>query len=185
MNRKLSDIRRKRHLIQRFLADESGSITAEFVMWIPLLMTWFVLSVVLFDANKNRNDAAKAAYTISDLITRKQEVDENYLTQLKALEDTLLPRTAGSHTLRLTSLRFVDGNFEVVWSKALGGGTPLTTEQINPDALPTTAENDSLIVTEVDVPYSPISDWVGITAKTWSFDVISEPRWANPLQKID
>lgn len=169
----------------RFLFDEAGSITTEFVLWIPLLMTWFMLSVVLYDANKNRNDAAKAAYTISDLLSRKKEVDNAYLAQLKALEDNLLPRTADSHTLRLTSLRFIDGNYEVVWSKAMGGGSPLTSEQINPDAFPTTADTDSLIVTELDVPYFPIADWVGISAKTWSFDVVSEPRWANPLQKTD
>ncbi|MEM7178339.1 MAG: hypothetical protein AAF503_11595 [Pseudomonadota bacterium] len=178
-------MKRPRQILKSYVYDEAGSITTEFVLWIPLLMTWFMLSVVLYDANKNRNDAAKAAYTISDLISRKKDVDNAYLEQLKSLEDNLLPRTAGSHTLRLTSLRFVDGTYEVVWSKALGGGLPLTSAELNPAAFPTTADTDSLIVTEIDVPYTPLSDWVGITAKTWSFDVVSRPRFANPLQKTD
>ncbi|MBY8974323.1 hypothetical protein KHP62_00795 [Rhodobacteraceae bacterium NNCM2] len=184
MSRKRDIVARLRTLVTLYRRDETGSISTEFVIWIPFFLFWFVFSIVIYDANKNRNDAAKSAYTISDLVSRQREVTDDFLSEIKALQDNLMPRTAGSNVLRVSNIQFVDGDFVVLWSDSLGGGQPLEDEDLDPTVFPTIANNDSVLVTEVDVPYTPLADWVGITAKMWSFDVITRPRFADSLERL-
>lgn len=168
-----------------FWRDERGTLTMEFLLWLPILAFWFVVSVVFYDAYKSRNDAAKAAHTLSDIMSRQVEVSDASLNELFLLEEKLLPRVSSGHKLRISSVRYSAGAYEVLWSNAMGTGwLPLTTAELDPNFFPQMAEFDTVIVTEVSVPYVPFADWVGIEARSWNFALVTRPRFVSQVALI-
>lgn len=168
-----------------FRRDERGSITVEFVLWVPLLGFWFALSAATFDAYKSRNEAAKAANTIVDIVTRAETVDDAFLDNLHLLQERLLPRVHAGERLRISSILFEDGVHSVQWSRAMGGGEALIDDFIPVAALPTVADGDTLILTEVFVPWDPIMGEVGLDATSWSFTIVARPRFVDAIVKTD
>ena len=170
-----------------WLRDERGTLTIEFLLWMPLLAFWLVVSAAFFDAYKSRNDAAKVAHTLSDITSRQIEVTDEFLGELLALEDKLLPRVPTGKLLRITSIQYSasDEEYQVLWSEALGGGEPLTDESIPLNIMPEMADLDSVVLTEVSVPYRPFTKWGGITANTWSFALVSRPRFVSKIAMIN
>ncbi|MEM8793681.1 MAG: hypothetical protein AAGE80_18840 [Pseudomonadota bacterium] len=178
--------------LRRFAGDTRGSITVEFMIWIPVIMLWLSFSVAFYDANKNRNDAAKAAYTISDLVSRQVEVSEAFFDQLAALQDNLLPRTAANHRLRITSIQFLEAEDEdaedawvVQWSAGRRGAEALTEDTLNTNLLPPMADLDTVVLVEIAVPFVPVMQNVGINTQTWSLPVVSRPRFVSSIVKTD
>ena len=119
-----------------FLSDDRGSLTMEFVLWLPLLMAWLVVSAVFHDAYRNRDLATKASYTIADLISRQTTLVDNSATSpdladLVFLQRALLPRLGREMSLRISSIQCMRsggcfdggggytpaiGDFRVQWS---------------------------------------------------------------------
>ena len=171
-------------ILRRFLRDEHGTLTMEFLLWLPLLAFWFVVSVVFYDAYKSRNDAAKATHTLSDIMSRQVEVSDAYINDLALLEQKLLPRVSSGHKLRISSIQYANNAYTVLWSRAIGGGLPLTSAEIDPNFIPQMADFDTVIVTEVSVPFVPFADWVGIQARSWSFALVTRPRFVSQIAMI-
>ena len=90
-------------LLFTYLRDERGTVTMEYVLWLPILLAWLILSTVLYDAYKSRDDAAKAAYTVADIISRETELSASDIRRLADLQRLLVPRAGNSMFLRLTS----------------------------------------------------------------------------------
>lgn len=178
----------KHHVSQfrAFLRDERGSLTIEFVLWVPLLGFWFALSCATFDAYKSRNEAAKAANTIADIITREQQVTDDFLDDIYALEQRLLPRVPAGHELRVTSILFQDDAYSVHWSSVRGPGTqqPMTSEQLENLTVPTMADGDSIILVEINVPWEPILSVVVLERRSWSFDIVARPRFVDAIPNV-
>ena len=110
-------------MAQRVRHDERGTITIEFLLWMPVLIFWIVISVSSYDAFRSRDEASKAAHTLSDFVSRQTEVDTAFFTELSDLQNKLLPRAPASKWIRVTSIMFADGAYQVQWSRAIGGGT--------------------------------------------------------------
>lgn len=172
-------------VLTTFWRDEEGSLTIEFVLWLPYLALWFIASTIFFDAYKSRNEAANAAYTLSDVITRQTEVDDTFLASLYTLQDRLLPAADGVRRLRISSIQMVAGKPQVLWSRAMGGGAALLDEDIPLELLPPMADLDTVILTDFSVPFRPFASWVGVSARTWDFRLVSRPRFASQIAKID
>lgn len=165
--------------------DEKGTLTIEFLLWLPYLALWFIASTIFYDAYKSRNEAANAAYTLSDIITRQTEVDNQFLDSLYTLQDRLLPQADGVRTLRISSIQFSGGKYQVLWSRSMGGGSVMKDADIPIQIMPAMAELDTVILTELAVPFIPFANWVGVRARTWSFDLVSRPRFASQVAKTD
>ncbi len=176
-----------RNAFQRWAFDEHGSITVEFVIWMPLLAFWFVVSVAFFDAYKSRSDASKAAHTITDLISRQVDVDEAFLDELFALKGKLLPRVPSNSLMRISSIQYDINNdqYQVVWSSVRGSALPLTDIEVPIALLPQMAHLDSIILTELSVPYQPFTSWAGIDVTDWDFAIVSRPRFVTAIVKTD
>jgi len=166
-----------------FLRDERGSLTAEFVLWVPVLGFWFALSVGVFDAYKSRNAAAKTANTIADIITREDTVDNAFLDNLLLLEQRLLPRAPSGEQLRISSIQYTAANgYTVRWSRAMGGGQQsLTDADIPLGIMPTMAELDTIILTEVDIPWDPFDFVSVVDPQPWSFEIVARPRFVTEI----
>lgn len=170
-----------------FLQDEYGTLTMEFLLWLPVLAFWLVVSVAFYDAYKSRADAAKAAHTLTDIVSRQVEVTENFFTEMHTLEEKLLPRIGSGETLRLTSIQY-DANEEshsILWSEARGGGQPLRNEEIPLALMPAMAHLDTVILSEVSVPYQPFTTWSRTDITEWSFALVTRPRFVTAIAKID
>jgi len=92
-----------RQALRAYLRDERGTITMEYVLWLPILLFWLTISAVFYDAYKSRDDAAKAAYTIADILSRQTELSVTSIEELADLQRTLVPRAASTMFLRLSS----------------------------------------------------------------------------------
>ena len=172
-------------ILRDWQRDEHGSITIEFLLWLPLLAFWLVVSVAFFDAYKSRDDTAKAAHTLSDIMSRQVEVSNAFFDELYELQGELLPRTPEGKWLRVTSIQYVGGEHQVQWSRAVGGGEPIAAEDIPQEIIPEMAEFDSVILTELYVPYQPFTDWARIDVHTWSFVLFTRPRFVSAIAKVD
>ena len=136
---------------------------------------------------KARADAAKAAHALTDIISRQVEVDNAYITELHTIGEKLLPRVTSGEQLRLTSIQYdaVNDEHRVLWSEARGGGLPLQDEDIPLTLVPEMAHLDTVILTEVSVPYQPFTTWAGIDVTDWDFALVTRPRFSPSIAKLD
>lgn len=168
-----------RPLLHRWLRDERGTLTMEFLLWMPLLAFWLVVSVAFFQAYTARNDASNTAHALSDIVSRQVEVGEEFFADLYALQAQLLPRAPAGTRLRVSSIGYTeeDDTYRVLWSRAVGGGEALPEAVVDAAFLPAMADRDTVLLTELDVPFLPFTDWAGIGDRTWSFDLVARPRF--------
>ena len=179
--------------LAEFRRDERASITIEFIIWVPLLAFWLVVGVAFFDAFKSRSDSAKAAETLADIISRQVEIDNAFIAELYALQQVLLPRTPTGARLRVTSIRFLendeldegDDEHRVEWSVPIGGDAPMENVQIPLSILPEMADRDTIVLTELYVPFQPFTSWGGIGFHTWTNVLVARPRFVSAIAKVD
>jgi len=186
-----------RKAFARFASDETGSLTMEFMLWLPVLMFWLIFSLVLYDAYDSRKDAALAGYTLADILSRQVEIDDETLEDVVKLQRALLPRAARGMWLRVSSIKCTkdepedDCVFSVEWSVVpeheewLDDFLPpvrLKDEDIPADKVPSMADQDQVLYIELKVPFKPISDAVRIQATEWSFDLFTRPRYVTAVK---
>ena len=93
--------------------------------------------------------------------------------------------------MRVTSIVYDGTSYGVDWSWAhdpdtSDGVTAEHTDATLPVAdLPRIAPNDSVVLVEVDIPYTPITDIAGIPATNWTPSVIVRPRYIASIVKTD
>lgn len=77
-----------RNILNRFRKNERGSIPIEGLMGILLLMGWYAIAFEFYDAFRMRAKATKAAYTVSDLLSRqRQEIGPKFVDGMKKVYD--------------------------------------------------------------------------------------------------
>ena len=166
--------------LRRFLRDENGALIAEAVLVLPFLLWSYLALFVYWDAFRAVNVVQKAAYTVSDILSREQaSVTETYIAGLDTLIENLIDTDQEAKT-RVTSLTWSDTNnrFEVYWSRSPGGALPqLTTASLNAlaDRLPQMAAGDNVVLVEVEVDYRPAFN-VGINDQTLKQFIVTRPR---------
>jgi hypothetical protein len=165
----------------RFLREESGVLLAETVIILPILIWAFLGLYVYWDAYRSVTTVQKAAYTISDMISREMNsIDNDYITGLDDVMEYLVDEDQDVAT-RVTSVAWSVDNqrFEVHWSRSDGPElSPLTTGSLQPLAsqIPEMAEGDFAVIVEVRVPYSAAFD-VGLTTDYLSEFIVTRPRF--------
>ena len=174
--------------VRRFRHDQDGLAAAEMVVVLPIYLFCILGTYTYWDAYDVVNRTQKAAYTVSDLVTRKQdEVTEDYVEGMYSTMEYLLGDSLPVKT-RITSIYYdgsVDNRYEVIWSRSSYPGIPrLTTGTINEiiSHLPEIADGDALVVVEATVDFTPIigSTW---TAHLQLFEgqmkhvVVTRPRF--------
>lgn len=174
----------------RFLRDERGAISMEFVIWFPLLMFILLGCFVWFDAFRSSSQTSKVAYTVSDIVSRYESVDNARMADLFALQSKMLPPGVDRRALRITSICFAGGEHHVLWSQSANGADvepmPEMTESDIPFALlPAMAEQESVILTEVRARWRPLTTYVGLGEKVWGSELVTRPRFTNIVPHAD
>lgn len=169
--------------LRAFWRDESGSMSVEFLLWVPFLGFWMMASVAFYDAWMSRNQAAKVTHTVADILSRQEVVNAQFLFQIDALQNSLLNRASGDGRLRVSSVqRNVDEDV-VLWSCSNHPSLrPLESDRIPKGLLPSLADGDAVIVTELSVPWSRFAGTAFLVPQEWYFRVSTLPRFTPVLE---
>lgn len=171
--------------LRRFARDETGSVVAEGVIVLPLLIWAFIGLFVYWDAFREMNTVQKAGYTLSDALSReKRGVNNAYVTGMKSLFDYLVGNENNANSIRVTSItrNAATNKFEVHWSRSSNiASLPLmTTSRLQNyiAKIPTMAGNDYALIVEVRVPYAPAFD-VGLPDQVFDEFIVTRPRFLH------
>lgn len=169
--------------LARFRRGEEGSVVAESVIVLPILIWGFVGLFVFWDAFRAMNTVQKAGYTLSDVISRQQTgVNNAYVTGMKGLFDYLVNGTEMNSAVRVSSVTWSATNerFEVHWSRTSNALTlPVQTTatiQNYMAQIPTMSGGDYVVIVEARVTYTPLFD-IGLGEQTFSEFIVTRPRF--------
>lgn len=169
-----------------FRADESGSVTVETIIMLPLLVWCFFAIYIFFDVFRVEAINTKASYTIGDALSRETGyVTAGYMGGLFGLQG-LLMQTDETRDLQVTvySYNATRDRYEVRWSQGIGGLPALTTTTLNETGvrsrLPVMPQGEVAILTRSRVTYHPIYD-VGIAPFIFDEYTVTRPRFAPQL----
>jgi hypothetical protein len=169
---------------RRFAQNEGGSVVAETVIVLPILLWSYLALFVYWDSFRSLNTAQKASYTISDMISREMRVfPSSYVDGLRNVMEYLLDSDQDVK-LRVTSITYdeTDARFEVLWSYSPGNALPqLTTATLLSlkDRIPNMSDADFATIVETQVPYAPMFN-VGMADQILQQFIITRPRFVAP-----
>lgn len=175
---------RLRQPFARFAREERGTVLAEGVIALPILLWAYVGLFAYWDAFRSLNTLQKAAYTISDMISRENpttiSLTSAYVVGMDKVMEYLIDADSNAK-LRVTSVTWSATNqrFEVHWSRSPYAQLPeLTTVTLQNYAghIPTMTAGDYVIIVEVQMAYTPAFN-VGMTNQTFSQFIVTRPRF--------
>ena len=172
--------------LRRFGTDTSGTLLAETMFIVPVMAMGMTGFFAFWDAYQTQNRVQKGAYAVSDMLSREMiPATPAFLTGLERTLEYLIGEDA---RIRVTSVRRVsDGplglkGLDVLWSFSPGNVmVPLNEAaltQIEAD-IPMMAVGSNMVVFEVVVPYSPVTDILEVD--TINETVAMRPRFLPTL----
>lgn len=177
-----------RHRFSRFFRefkrDTEGSVAVEAAVILPVLLWSFVAMWVFFDAYKTRSTTEKAAYTISDMLSRETDaIDNDFLDGAKSLLD-LLAKSDSASGLRVTVISYsgVDEDYTLEWSKVRGNMQAMDGSAMADltGSLPGMTDGETLILVQTYSTFEP-SLKVGLGDQVIETFVFTRPRFAPQL----
>lgn len=167
-----------------FREDEHGGIAVEAALVFPMLTWAFLATIVYFDAFRSQATNAKAAYTVSDMISREtQYITPDYIDSLWKLHKFL---TTSNHEtdLQVSIVEYDEDwlDYNVRWSKARGAFTEMTEADLDAleDRLPVMPDGEIVILVQTRMVYEP-SFSIGLDAFTFDNFIVTRPRFAPQL----
>ncbi len=183
----MTPIRKTAHrLLCRFRSDETGTLMAEAVLVLPFMLWAYLALFVYWDSFRAVNTVQKAAYTISDMLSRETlTVNDRYMSGLDGVMEYMIDQSQDAK-LRVTSIRWSELNkrYEVHWSRSPGFTlTPHTTTSLTTikKFLPKMSDGDFIVLVEVEVDYESSFN-VGLNDTKLSQFIATRPRFALCVQ---
>ncbi len=174
-----------RKILRRFGRDETGTLMAESVLVLPFMLWSYLALFVYWDSYRAVNVVQKAAYTISDMISREMlAVNDTYINGMDSMMEYLIDSDQNAK-IRVSSITWsqLNNRYEVQWSRSPGNAMPqLTTATVAPlaDRLPTMFDGDFIVLVEVEVGYHPSFN-VGIGDQTMKQFIATRPRFLSKI----
>lgn len=176
--------------LARFTHNESGYISTEAIIVLPVMLWLFGAGWVYFDAFRQQSVNWKANYVIGDMISRETDgVTGEYISSAYKLLTTLTKSNENLTDMRLAVIQYDADrdDWSVVWSRQRGSTMSgaknrLTNADLEGyrDRLPPAMDNEQLVIVETWEDWEPAFD-VGIGAfeiRTYSF---TSPRYAPQI----
>ncbi|MCC1491722.1 TadE/TadG family type IV pilus assembly protein [Cognatishimia sp. F0-27] len=183
LTRVLSPLRRS---ASRFLRDEEGNLSVEALIWTPLIVTILGATFSLYDAFRYKALNTKAAFTISDAISRETDpLDAQYLDGMVDVLE-FLTRSEGPYSIRVTLVRYNDDDdaYETIWTQTRGDFDAMTNVDLEEmrSGLPTLLHNERVIVVETATEYAPPIPVPGLNTEELFYNMaFTRPRFAPNL----
>jgi len=165
----------------RFSRREDGSVAIEAAIIIPAVFLAFLAIFTVFDAYRQNSLHQKAAYTISDMVSRETvPIDNDYLDGAHSLFDTLT-RDPQESAIRVSVLRYdAEGTqMAVDWSQTRGAADLLDAMDVSEwnTILPVMVDQERIIIVETWAKYVPPFVTGMGTPQIHNF-VFTRPRYA-------
>jgi len=151
---------------RRYLREEQASVTVEVVMVLPILLWGYFGMFILFDGYRALSANIRSGYTISDMISRQEVLNQAALDGLNDIQD-ILTQSPHRTVLRVTVARYQDvnkdgviddGEHSLVWSKSTPGKEPINDSNFQQSIvphLPTMPDTGELVVVETFMAFVP------------------------------
>lgn len=171
-----------------FGKDTRGNVTIEFVLAMPILFWTFMAGYVFFDGFRQSAQNLKAAYTISDLLSRElHPINNEYIDSMQNLM-TMMTRATSQVNLRVSVLRWdeADDRFYVDWSADRGMGDELNDGTVSTfeSRLPVMPDNERIILVETNNVFVPLYN-VGLDNIDLDNFIFTRPRFAPKIDWED
>ncbi len=169
--------------LARFFREETGTVMAEAVLVLPFMLWSYLALFVYWDSFRSLNTVQKAAYTVSDAISREMvSITPTYINGLDKMLEYLVDKNQDVK-LRVSSIYQSDAHnrIEIHWSVAANGAmVPLTTTTLQTlkTKIPKMADGDFVILVEVEADYTPAFN-VGMNETTLSQFIVTRPRFVT------
>lgn len=170
--------------LRRFRRDQHGNVAIEAVIILPIMIWAYLAMFTIFDSYRQYTAQQKAAYTISDLISRQATpLDAGFLDGSHQLFETLT-RAVGQTGMRVTVARFDQtlAEYQVIWSRTRGGMVALGSADIADwtNRLPVMPQGDQIIIVETTSQFAPVFN-IGLDRQTINNFVFTRPRYAGQV----
>lgn len=176
--------------LRRFARRDEGTIAVETMLWVPLLLSVLAATFSLHDAFRYKSLNVKAAYTISDALSRETDpIDNAYLDGMVQVME-FLTRSDGPYSLRVTLVRYneTEDRYIAEWSKTRGQFDTMGERDLTNlyDKLPTMLHNERVIVVETESQYSPPFEVAGLSETRLFYNFgFTRPRFAPKIVWAD
>ena len=189
-----SSFKALRQEIKRFAGCQSGQLSIEFALMMPLYAFVLIGSFQFWDAFSSSSRTAKIAYTLSDIASRHEVFNDERAAEIVGVANKMLDFDLDQRRLRITNICFEDGRYFVQWSDAFQSNDitteflPLVEENLidsNDEPLsilPTMAPQESIILLELSARWQPIFN-IGLVDQTWNFEMVTRPRFVSTSVK--
>lgn len=169
---------------------EKGALSLEAVLVLPFFITTITLAYTYFDGFRQSAANVKAAYTVSDLVSREAVgITDTYVVSMH----TLMQRMANNNSemrMRISLVKYheTDTTHTIEWTSDCGFGGGWTEETIDllAQRLPPMSDQSTLIIVETSNDYDPVlkTGWI---EDNFTFDnfVFTRPRFVTDLAGPD
>ena len=174
-----------------FAKDRSGAAVVEFSIVLPVMLLVFGVGLVVQDAIRMSYLNNKAAYTLSDMVSREDvQIDSPYFDGLNSIYEYLIDYRYPTH-LRISTIECTSDCtdatrriLEVCWSKPSSGLSALTTADIAAynSRTPVLAQGDTLLMTETFLEYTPLLGDAILSSRTYEATTFTRPRIVPQLK---
>ncbi|MBU2867063.1 TadE/TadG family type IV pilus assembly protein [Pacificibacter marinus] len=172
-------------IARRYRCSDLGSMSIETVLVLPVILTGLLLAYTYFSAFQIKGMANKAAYTVSDYVSRQTDpIDADFVEGLSSIYGYLT--NTGTKSLRLSSFTWsdIDGSpdYKLEWSYAANGGEALNGESYSSvvSRLPAMTSGETVLVMETTTDWAPVFN-VGLDDLTFTDFVVTKPRFATQV----
>ena len=146
--------------LRRFRKNEGGNMTIEAAFLMPVMVISVVIMYLIFDAIRQHAVNQKAAYVISDMLSRETDyIDPDYMRRARQMLKFMTSQHKRDITLRVSVLRYdaEKEKYEVQWSKKRGPVPPLKNRDMSAmeAKLPALSHFEEVVIVESWVEYDP------------------------------
>ena len=168
--------------LRHFRDDEEASVAVETIIMLPALFWAYMGLFTIFDVYREHAVQQKAAYTISDVISRETTpLNSTYLAGTREMLSFLTSQDSSKVALRVTSVRYDAGDkkFKRDWSKTSGWVSNYSDSDVAAltAQLPTVPNNERVTIVETFTKYTPTFK-TGLQDRTIHNFVFTRPRYA-------
>ncbi|SHG79751.1 TadE/TadG family type IV pilus assembly protein [Marivita hallyeonensis] len=169
-----------------FARDTKGNMSIEALIFVPFMLTVLAATFSLYDAFRFKSLNTKAAYTISDALSR--QTDAVTPAYLDGMVSTLnfLTRSEDVYSLRVTTVQYDadDDAYDIKWSQARGKFASMDANELASkiEQLPTMLDNETIILVETHSTYeTPFAIDEILTDELFYNFTFTRPRFAPQL----
>lgn len=184
------------HKFHDFARDERGTVMVEAMMVLPVLIWSYLALFVYWESYRSVNTIQKAAYTVSDMISRENvAISDSYIPGMRDVMEYLI-NGRSEVKMRVTSVTYseADDEFQVHWSRSPDNAMPeLTTADLqqfvqcdDPNDLdfcliPNMADGDYVVIVEANTRYEPAFNVSGVGETVLSQFIVTRPRFLTRI----